>query len=172
MTELDVRPTHLLDELARNGALRTTGLFLNDPNISYEQLEAVGGLLGRMHQSLRFAIGDWLLLMETMFPDKFSQAAEVLGISAEGMREYLRVSQQVPRSIRREKLSWSHHRAVASLSKVNKDGNLVSDVNSQKQWLERAETENLSHHQLRDALRTEEPPDPGVCRCCHRPYDR
>ena len=158
MTEL-VRPTHLLDELARNGALRTTGLYLNDPNIPYDQLEAVGGLLGRMHQSLRFAIGDYLRLLEERFPQQFSQGAEVLGISEEGMREYLRVSEKVPRSIRREKLSWSHHRAVATL-----------EPPEQKQWLERAEDERLSHHQLRDALRTEEPPDPGICRCCHRAF--
>lgn len=168
MTEL-ARPTALLDQLAQNGALSTTGLRLTDPNLTYEQLEAVGGLLGRMHQSLRFAIGDWLLLMENRFPEQFSQAVEVLQISPEGMQEYLRVSLKVPRSIRSEKLSWSHHRAVASLSKVNEDGKIDSDVNAQKHWLERAETENLSHHQLRDALRTEEPPDPGVCRCCHRP---
>jgi len=168
VTEL-VRPTALLDDLARNGALRTTGLYLADPNLTYTQLEAVGGLLGRMHQSLRFAIGDYLLLLENMYPDKFSQGAEVLGISEEGLREYLRVSEKVPRSIRREKLSWSHHRAVAALSKVNKDGKIESDVRSQREWLERAETEKLSHHQLRDALRVDEPTDPGVCRCCKRP---
>lgn len=169
MTEL-ARPTHLLDQLAVNGALRTTGLYLTDPNITYEQLEAVGGLLGRMHQSLRFAIGDYLLLMENRFPEQFSQGAEVLGISEDGMREYLRVSEKVPRSIRREKLSWSHHRAVAALTKVNADGKIDSDVTAQKQWLEKAETERLSHHQLRDALRVDEPPDPGVCRCCHRAF--
>lgn len=161
MTDLDVRPTHLLDELARNGALRTTGLFLSDPNISYEQLEAVGALLGRMHQSLRFAIGDYLRMLEERFHEQFSQGAEVLGISEEGMREYLRVSEKVPRSVRREELSWSHHRAVAAL-----------EVPEQKEWLERASTERLSHHQLRDALRTEEETDPAVCRCCKRPYDR
>lgn len=156
MTEL-VRPTHLLDELARNGALRTTGLYLTDPNLTYDQLEAVGGLLGRMHQSLRFAIGDWLQLMEARFPEKWSQAAEILGISEYGMREYLRVSEKVPRSVRREKLSWSHHRAVAAL-----------EPPEQTEWLERAETERLSHHQLRDRLRVEPDPEP-VCRCCHRP---
>ena len=160
MTEL-VRPTHLLDQLAANGALRTTGLYLTDPNLTYEQLEAVGGLLGRMHQSLRFAIGDYLRMMEERFPEKFSQGAEVLGISEEGMREYLRVSEKVPRSIRREKLSWSHHRAVAAL-----------EPPEQKEWLERAENEQLSHHQLRDALRIEpEPQAVRECRCCHRPYD-
>ena len=169
MTEVAVRHTQLLDELAANGALRTTGLYLHKPDLTYSEYESVGMLLGRMHQSLRFAIGDWLLLGEEQFPEQCSQAAEILGISEEGMREYLRVSERVPRSIRREKLSWSHHRCVASMTKVNKDGEIVSDVNSQKQWLQRAENENLSHHQLRDALRLDEPPQPGVCRCCHRP---
>jgi hypothetical protein len=171
VTEL-VRPTHLLDELARNGTLRKTGLFLSEPDISYERLEAVGAFLASVRKTVQFAIGDLLLQVEVRFPEKFSQFAEILEMSEGGLQEYLRVAEKVPRSIRRENLSWSHHRAVASLSKVNKDGNFVSDVNSQKQWLERAETEKLSHHQLRDALRTEEPPDPGVCRCCHRPYDR
>ena len=158
MTELARRPTELLDSLASNGALRTTGLYLTDPNISYDQLEAVGALLGRMHQSLRFAIGDWLLLVENRFPERWAQAAEVLGISEEGMREYLRVSEKVPRSIRREKLSWSHHRAVATL-----------EVPEQKQWLERAETERLSHHRLRDELRVEPESEERICRCCRRP---
>jgi hypothetical protein len=156
MTEL-TRPTHLLDQLALNGALKTTGLFLPDPNITYEQLEAVGGLLGRMHQSLRFAIGDWLLLMETRFPGKWSQAAEVLGISEEGMREYLRVSERVPRSVRSEKLSWSHHRAVAPL-----------EPSKQKEWLKAAVTERLSHHQLRDRLRPAEVEQPERCPTCGR----
>ena len=156
MTEL-ARPTALLDSLAENGGLRTTGLYLSDPNITYDQLEAVGALLGRMHQSLRFAIGDYLLLMEARFPEKASQGAEVLGISEDGMREYLRVSEKVPRSVRREKLSWSHHRAVAVLPPAE-----------QKEWLKRAEDTHMSHHQLRDALRVEEEP-PTECRCCGRP---
>lgn len=156
MTEL-ARPTALLDTLAENGALRTTGLYLTDPNISYAKLEAVGLLLGRMHQSLRFAIGDWLRLMEERFPEKWSQAAEVLGISEEGMREYLRVSEKVPRSIRRERLSWSHHRAVAAL-----------ETPEQKEWLDRAEKESLSHHQLRDRLRVE-PEQVERCPTCNRP---
>ena len=165
-----VRHTKLLDQLAANGALKTTGLYLHKPDLTYGEYEAVGGLLGRMHQSLRFAIGDWLLLGEQQFPQKCSQAAEVLGISEEGMKEYLRVSQKVPRSIRRESLSWSHHRAVAALEAVDDStGELLTDHSAQKEWLERAEVERLSHHQLRDALRTDTPTDPSLCRCCKRP---
>ena len=157
MTDL-VRPTHLLDELARNGALRTTGLYLTNPDLTYDQLEAVGGLLGRMHQSLRFAIGDWLLLVEERFPAEFGQASEVLQISEDGRREYLRVSQQVPRSVRREELSWSHHRAVAAL-----------EPPEQQQHLDAAVAEGLSHHQLRDRLRPEPVQEVERCRTCGRP---
>jgi hypothetical protein len=74
------------------------------------------------------------------------------------MREYLRVSEKVPRSIRRENLSWSHHRAVAAL-----------EPPEQVEWLERAEDERLSHHQLRDKLRVVPEPAPERCECCGRP---
>ena len=169
MTDVAVRHTELLDQLAANGVLRDTGLYLADPDLTYERYEAVGHLLGTMRTSLQFAIGDWLLLGEAQFPEKFSQAAEILGISEGGLQDYIRVAARVPRSIRTNKLKWSHHRCVASMSTVNGAGEIVSDVNTQKQWLQKAVNGNWSHHQLRDALRTQDPPDPTVCRCCKRP---
>lgn len=166
MSELAVPPDkgmlELLAELERNGAISATGLHLTNPDLSYDEFEAIGFLLGRMHQSLRFAIGDWLVLGEKLFPALVYQAAEALGISEEGMREYLRVSERVPRSTRRKTLSWSHHRAVASLEPA-----------VQKDWLKRAVDQNMSHHQMRDALR-ESGATPPVgaalrrCRCCGR----
>lgn len=167
MSELAVRDDAawaLAVQLSRNGALRPTGLYLSDPNLTYDTYEALGFMLGRMHQSLRFAIGDWLLFGEERFPGVHAQAAEALGLSEEGMQEYLRVSQKVPRSIRHKALSWSHHRAVAAL-----------EYPEQRAWLRRAEDERMSHHQLRDALREsgggspEDPPPASsrsICSCC------
>ena len=84
------------------------------------------------------------------------QAAELLGLSPEGMREYLRVSERVARSRRHKDLSWSHHRAVAAL-----------EAPEQRQWLKTASEQGLSHHALRDALRDgNEPVKATVCRCC------
>lgn len=151
----------LLARLEEAGAISSVGLHLSDPNLSYEAFEAIGFLLGRLHQSLRFAIGDWLLLGEQLFPALVFQAAESLGMSEEGMREYLRVAEKVPRSTRRKSLSWSHHRAVASLPPPE-----------QKEWLRRAVNENLSHHEMRDALRNgAEARSPLTCRCCGRTLD-
>jgi hypothetical protein len=151
----------LMEALERSGALSPTGLRLT-PEITYDQFEALGALLGHMHQSLRFAIGDWLMQGEELFPERVYQAAGALGLSEEGMQEYLRVSRQVSRSTRRKTLSWSHHRAVASL-----------EPPKQKEWLSRAMSEGLSHHDLRAALRASglQPAEPARCRCCGRSFE-
>lgn len=148
----------LLRQLEAAGALTPTGLVLTDPNLPIGTAEAIGALLGRMHMSVRFAIGDWLLFVENVYPQEWSQMAEVLGLSVDTRREYMRVSQQVPRSRRRPKLDWSTHRAVAALPPPE-----------QKEWLRKAEVEQLSHHALRDALRNGADPEPTTtCRCCGR----
>ena len=102
---------------------------------------------------------DWLLFIENVYPEEWSQLAEVLGLSVDTRREYMRVSERVARSRRRPKLDWSQHRAVAALPPPE-----------QKEWLRKAETERMSHHQLRDALRDGKPEvEQTHCRCCHRP---
>ena len=163
MTGVEVEPGgyDLLRQLEAAGALTPTGLTLTDPNLPISQAEAIGFLLGKMHMSVRFAIGDWLIFIEHVYPEEWSQLAEVLGLTVETRREYMRVSERVARSRRRPKLDWSQHRAVASLPPPE-----------QKEWLRKAETERMSHHQLRDALRNGAPEATQThCRCCGRAYD-
>jgi hypothetical protein len=149
----------LLSELEQAGALSPHGLHLTDPDLTYERAVAIGSLLGHMHQSLRFAIGDWLILIEKLFPAEFSQMAEVLGISEKGMLEYVRVSERVPRSVRKLAPSWSHARAVAAL-----------ETPQQKEWLKTARDQGLSHSALRNALRPpSEDVEREVCEACGRP---
>lgn len=156
--ELEPRGYSLLEQLEQAGALTPTGLTLTDPNLPIEQAEAIGVLLGRMHMSVRFAIGDWLLFIENIYPTEWSQLATVLGLSERTCRDYMRVSERVSRSRRRPKLDWSQHRAVAALPPPE-----------QKEWLRKAETERMSHHALRDALRNGRDPEPqSTCRCCGR----
>ncbi len=160
----DVEPAgyDLLRRLEEAGALTPTGLTLTDPNMPIEQAAAVGRLLGKMDSSVKFAIGDWLLFTEAVYPEEWSQLVEVLGLSENRRTEYMRVSQRVPRSLRRNNVDWSHHRAVAPLEPAK-----------QREWLKKVEVERMSHHALRDALR---PTSNGVvvqreCPTCHRPYD-
>lgn len=159
-TQLDPAGYDLLQQLEAAGALTPTGLTLTDPNLPISQAEAIGALLGRMHMSVRFAIGDWLLFVEANYPTEWSQLATVLGLSERTCKDYMRVSERVARSRRRPKLDWSQHRAVAALPPPE-----------QKQWLAKAETEQLSHHALRDALRNGTPEIVQThCRCCGREY--
>ncbi len=158
-TELE-RPQGLalLADLEAAGAISVIGLHLSDPDLSYDRYEALCCLLGKMHEAVRFAIGDAILLGEQLYKEQAYQAIEQMGLSETARREYLRVSDRVPRSVRRPELSWSHHRAVAALPPPE-----------QKTWLAKASDERLSHHALRDALRNgAEPVSSTVCRCCGR----
>lgn len=151
----------LLAELEAAGAISVTGLLLTDPNLPYDKFEALCALLGRMHEAVRFAIGDAILLGEHLYKELAYQAIESMGISEEARAEYVRVAMKVPRSARRDDLSWSHHRAVAPLP-----------YNEQRKWLKTASDRSMSHHQLREALRDGAVPEPPtICRCCHRPLD-
>ncbi len=140
--------------------LTATGLTITNPNMPLEEAETIGHVLGNMHKSIQFAIGDWLIFIEAVYPEEWSQMAEILGVSEEKCREYRRVASRVPKSLRRPNVDWSHHRAVAPLPPTE-----------QKEWLKKVEVERMSHHALRDALR----PANGIipsreCPTCHRPY--
>lgn len=173
MTAIVPRSTQLLDTLAENG-MYDRGLRITDPNITYERFEAIGHMLGREHGEIRLAMGDYLLFAEQRFPEKFSQAAEALNISEDGMLEYLRVARNVPRSVRLKepgRVSWSHYRAVASLKVVDEaTGEVHIDHAAQREWIQKAKEGNWSHHKLRDELRPAPAlPAPDICSCCNRP---
>lgn len=160
MTEGAPASLALLAELEQAGAISEVGLHLSRPDLPYAQFEALCHLLGRMHEAVRFAIGDAIILGELLFKEESYQAIESIGLSEKGRLEYVRVAEKVPRATRRKDLSWSHHRAVAALP-----------APEQKKWLRKASQENLSHAELREALREGAPPDRGVCRCCKRSLD-
>jgi hypothetical protein len=160
----------LLADLEAAGAISEVGLHLADPDLPYEQFEALCVLLGRMHEAVRFAIGDAIILGEHLYREQAYQAIESIGLSEKGRLEYVRVAQQVPRSVRRKDLSWSHHRAVASFQRTTADGKRVADIPEQRKWLKAASEQRMSHAELRDAIRDGAPPEqPTTCRCCHRP---
>lgn len=151
----------LIGDLVADGAISEIGLHLADPNLSFDRFEALCYWLGRVHEMVRFAIGDTIRLGEKLYGERCYQALEALNLSEKGRLEYVRVSEKVPRSVRRADLSWSHHRAVASL-----------EPPEQKRWLKRAAEGGLSHAALREELRAGAPAaEAGVCRCCHRPLD-
>ena len=136
--------------------LSGVGLRITDPNLSYGEFEHLCGVLGALHEAVRFAIGDAIIQGEALYGESAYQAFEAFQLSEEAMKEYVRVAQRVPRSRRKKGLSWSHHRAVAAL-----------EPPKQKEWLARAVEDSLSHHDLRAALRNGvAPTEREVCPTC------
>ncbi len=135
--------------------LTGTGLRIKDPNLSYEAFENLcvyvaeqWATVSEAAWALKFAVGDLCLQGEHLYGDSVYQALEHLGLSEEVKRECVRVSSRVPYSRRRKGVSWSHHRAVAPLEPAE-----------QKQMLQRAVDEGMSHHSLRAALRNGREPE-------------
>lgn len=139
--------------------LTSIGLQLNDPDLPYTRFTDLCFTLGRLHEAVRFAIGDAILLGEELYGEKAYQAIEEMNLTEDQRQEYVRVAKRVPRSVRREGVTWSNHRAVAALP-----------LPEQKAWLKRCAEEDLSAAQLRDELRNgAEPIQQTACRCCGRP---
>ena len=106
--------------------LSPTGIAISD-DISYEDWERLGDQLHVMIDVGQWALGGWSLFGERKFGDDHTRA-----ISPDRSR---RVEQarwvwlKIPVEIRRESLSYSHHRAIAG----------IDDIELQKKLLDMAE---------------------------------
>jgi hypothetical protein len=147
--------------------LTSTGLRLTNPDMTWEAFEALCETLGQHYATVReadwalkFAIGDAIVQGEALFGERSYQAFEHFGMSEEVMRECARVAQRVAPSIRRARVPWAQHRAVAAQEPVR-----------QRELLKQVAEESMSHHQLRDVLRNgAEPRAQSTCRCCGRAF--
>lgn len=126
-----------LERLRSDGVLTATGLNLARMDLTREDYEALGFMLGSMHETLKWAIGDYLLEGERRYGQEAYQLQEALGISEESRRQYVRVAEAIPMSRRHPELTWSHHRAVSAL-----------EPSEQDEWLRRAEESGWSKADL------------------------
>lgn len=118
--------------------LLKTGAEFRD-GISYEQWLEIGVELAAMADGCQWWIGDWLVHGRAKFGDElYARAAALSGYESCSLADLVWVSGAFPRSLRNEKLSWSHHRFVASQPEEKRS-----------ELLKRAETEKLSAHDLR-----------------------
>jgi hypothetical protein len=146
--------------------LSSTGLRLTNPAMTYEAFENLCTYLGESYATvkeadwaLKFAIGDAIVQGEALFKAEAFQAFEKLGLSEETMKECARVSERVAPSVRRARVPWSQHRAVAA-----------QPPDRQRELLRKVAEEHLSHHALREEIRNgAEPVAATKCRCCGQP---
>ena len=146
LVERDPNPAEVIPALIEQGVLGATWADFSrlvGPE-DFEQFEAIGRMLGKLHSATKFWIADWLTFGEGAMGDRYAQAAEALGLSERTMQDYHWVSQHVPRSRRRADLTFSHHRAVARRS---------IDPAQQEQLLELASRRDLSVRELDEEVK-------------------
>jgi hypothetical protein len=145
MTELVVADSSIfrdpLDLLKQHEYLGRTALDL-PPSLPYDQYVQLGWRLRERHDETVWWIAEWILFGERVHGSTYSQAAEILGLSPDTLKNYVSTAHRVPRERRREELKFGHHTEVASLEPAD-----------QTVWLDKAVTNGWTRAELRSHLR-------------------
>jgi len=100
-----------------------------------------GRRLGLMGRGSGWWIGDWLRYGNAKWGEKYARATSLTGYDIQTLMNMVWIASHIEISRRREKLSWSHHAAVAS-----------KPQHEQEYWLDRAEAERLSVKCMREEI--------------------
>jgi hypothetical protein len=111
-------------------------------DLALEEWLESGRRLGLLGRNVAWWIGDWLRYGNHAYGERYVRAARVTGYDAQTLMNMVYVASHFPPTRRRGSLSWSHHAEIAAL-----------EANEQDAWLDRAETERLSVHCLRQEIR-------------------
>jgi hypothetical protein len=110
--------------------------------IDREAWIATGTRLGGYSRSSNWWVGDWLRYGTARWGEKYVVAARITGYDPHSLENMVYVASRFDISLRREKLSWSHHFLVAGL-----------EPEEQANWLDVATERHLSVNDLRIELR-------------------
>jgi hypothetical protein len=110
--------------------------------LEYPEWLAAGNQLGKIGRATGWWIGDWLRYGAQRWGEKYRDAARITGYDTATLRNLAWVASEFPLSRRRDKLTWSHHAAVASLPPADQDF-----------WLDTALLEKMSVSDLRGEVR-------------------
>ena len=98
-----------------------TGLTITR-DISFDEWVDLMQTLVRLETAFQFAIGDALIYGETAYGEKYSQAMDATGLSYQSLANMVWVCRKVPMQNRRDDISWTHHRVVASVDTEDQPG--------------------------------------------------
>jgi site-specific DNA-methyltransferase (adenine-specific) len=86
---------------------------LGDP--TYTDWQECGAFIRETEKSVQFWIGDWLNFGEKQWGKRYEEGIQQTGLEYQTLRDYKWVAAHIPVSYRNDKLSYHHHREVASL---------------------------------------------------------
>lgn len=142
----------LLRQMEAAGVLTPISLDLSRRlDLDVDSFEALACFLRRIHDGSKWWTADLLLEAEVRFGESAYQIAAATGRSERTLANWVWVASRVPRSRRREEVSFTHHALVAPLEHLE-----------QRHWLQRAVDERLSSRELRDAIAAERALEDGA----------
>lgn len=128
------------------GETSEVGLTIYEPlKHSFEDYLEIGRLLGNQNRRLQWVIGDWLNLVEDIFPDRYSQAIEVTGLSYGTLMNRASICRHIPEAGRKQGVGFSIHADVAYLKPKERE-----------KWLSRVVKNDWTREILREHKRAEE----------------
>jgi hypothetical protein len=113
-----------------------------DAQIGFHDWVLAGRRIGLISRASPWWIGDWLLFGSARWGETYSVASRVTGYDPKSLRNMRYVASRFDSSLRKDKLTWSHHALLAGL-----------EVCERRRWLERAVADRLSVEDLRTELR-------------------
>jgi len=125
-----------------------------------KEWEDYGEILRRVDEAKQWAIGDWLVDGKSHYGDGlYKQAAEIIGLTPNVLEHYASLSRCFEHCLRKQDLTYSHHKEAASIKRIIKDKKgklLLSDEADMKkigELLAEAEKRDWSVVQLREEVR-------------------
>lgn len=126
--------------------LEKTGLVMAE-DLSLQDWMQLGQMLVTMHRTVQWWIGDWLRFGELHYgEEEFVQIAEAIAYDEKTLANWMSVAAGFPHSLRRERLTWSHHAMVAGLKREQQERLL----NWAEQPLEEGRAKPHSTYELRE----------------------
>lgn len=122
------------------GETSEVGLKIYKPDThSYELYEKMGRLLGNANRRMQWVVGDWINLVEDVYPDRYSQATEVTGLNKQTLINRASICRRIPEKRRRQGLPFSMHADLAYI-----------DPQEREHWLNEAHKNGWNRDELRD----------------------
>jgi hypothetical protein len=105
---------------------------------SYELYEHMGRALGNYNRRMQWVVGDWINLVEDIYPDRYSQAVEATGLSRQTLMNRASICRRIPENRRRAGVPFSVHAEVAYL-----------EPRERESWLDQATKNGWERDELR-----------------------
>jgi hypothetical protein len=105
-------------------------------NMDFDVWAPLGPKVARLKRFCAWALGDWLSYGEIVYGETYSQACDTTGLNPEYLMILKSVASRIEPHRRRPALSFSHHKAVASLEPREQDRLL--DAAEKNQWTREA----------------------------------